>query len=177
MQVSSHCFARAARPWVVVAVALLLCCACPAHALEAGDEAPRFSAPALDGQSSVDLAELRGTVVLLDFWASWCAPCLTSLPKLDELRQEFSDIDFRVVGVNVDQDPGKARHFLAKNPIGYPSATDPRGRIPERYELGTMPTSYLIDRNGVIRYVHEGFQRGDETTLREQIASLLRLQR
>jgi thiol-disulfide isomerase/thioredoxin len=152
---------------------LLLICGPSAHALDAGDTAPRFSAPSLDRASVVDLDDFSGKVVLLDFWASWCAPCLKSLPKLEELRREFSGSDFRVVAVNLDEEPESALRFLSKNPVGYPSATDPAGRIPERFELGTMPTSYLIDREGVIRYVHEGFQRGDERALRDRIRSLL----
>ena len=152
---------------------MLLMCAPPALALSPGDRAPHFMAPGLNGRGAVDLADFRGKVVLLDFWASWCAPCLTSLPKLEELRQEFADRDFRIVAVNLDSEPEKARRFLAKHPIGYASATDPVGHIPERFELGTMPTSYLIDADGVIRYVHEGFQRGDEAELRERIRALL----
>jgi len=177
MRTHSHRFIRASRHAALAGAGLLFFCTSPARALDPGDSAPRFSAPALDGRSTVDLSDLRGKVVLLDFWASWCPPCLTSLPKLEKLRTEISDGDFRVVAVNVDQEPGNALRFLANNPIGYPSATDPEGLIPERFGLDTMPTSYLIDREGVIRYVHKGFQRGDEKTLRDRIESLLRTHR
>lgn len=158
-------------------VVLPVVCAHPAHALGPGDAAPQFAAPALSGGDPIDLADFRGRVVLLDFWASWCAPCLTSLPKLDELRHEFGASDFRVVAVNLDEDLDRARRFLSKSAIGYPSATDPKGAIPERFGLGTMPTSYLIDRKGVIRYVHEGFRSGDEDELRKWILTLLRARR
>jgi peroxiredoxin len=152
-------------------------CARSAHALDPGDDAPTFAAPALQSGAIVDLAEFRGKVVLLDFWASWCAPCLKSLPNLEALRGEFSDTDFRVVAVNVDQEPDKALRFLAKKAIHYPSVSDPKGDITERFDIAAMPTTYLIDRDGVVRYVHEGFERGDEKTLRTQIEWLLRMYR
>ena len=174
MRTPTHSIAGPSSRRVGILVAtLLLLGGTPALALDAGDTAPRFTAPTLDRTSVVDLDDFSGKVVLLDFWASWCAPCLKSLPKLEELRRELSGSDFRVVAVNLDEEPEKALLFLSKNPIGYPSAMDPAGRIPERFELGTMPTSYLIDREGVIRYVHEGFQRGDERELRSRIRSLL----
>ena len=156
-----------------LAGALLLATASVSGALDPGDKAPRFSAPELSGQGSVVLEAYRGKVVFLDFWASWCGPCLTSIPLLDELRAEFGAKGFEVVGVNVDRDPQAARKFLERKPVSYPSASDPEGRIPESFEVGTMPTSFLIDRKGVVHYVHQGFHRNDIAELRERIAALL----
>ena len=79
--------------------------------------------------------------------------------------------------MNLDQKKKKAFRFLSKNPVGYPSASDPKGRLPGQYGVDTMPTSYLIDRDGVIRYVHRGFQRGDSSELRKQIRALLETNR
>ena len=79
-----------------------------------GQKAPEFKAPALDGGKSLSLAAYRGKVVYLDFWASWCPPCLTSLPLLEELRKEFPSDQFQILAVNVDQDPEKARKFLER---------------------------------------------------------------
>lgn len=160
-----------------LASALLLTGALPARALGPGDRVPEFVAPDLTRTRSVDLSAYRGKVVLIDFWASWCAPCLTSLPKLEALRQEFGAADFQIVAVNLDSEPEDALRFLEKHPVGYPSASDPQGALPESFGLSTMPSSYLIDRRGVIRYVHEGFRRGDETTLREHIRGLLAARR
>ncbi|MCG8590226.1 MAG: TlpA family protein disulfide reductase [Proteobacteria bacterium] len=150
--------------------------AAPASALEAGDPAPGFTAPNLKGGPKVSLSKYRGKVVYLDFWASWCAPCLVSLPILDELRKEFPAKDFQVVAVNVDTDPKKALRFLAKSPIGYPSASDTAGKLPERFGIETMPTSFLIDRRGVVRHVHAGFRKGDVEDLRDRIAELVEAQ-
>ena len=144
-----------------------------ASALGAGDPAPSFSAPELNGGSDLSLAAYRGKVVYLDFWASWCPPCLVSLPLIENLRHEFPAADFQVLAINVDRDPEKARKFLLRNPVGYPSATDPDGKIPERFGIETMPSSFVIDRRGVIQHVHNGFRRGDIDPLRKQIAALL----
>jgi thiol-disulfide isomerase/thioredoxin len=138
-----------------------------------GARAPDFSAPLLSGSGNLSLSAHRGKVVYLDFWASWCPPCLVSLPLLEELRQEFPVDEFAVVAVNVDREPKKALAFLNKHPVGYKSASDPDGRIPETFGIETMPTSFLIDRNGVVRHVHRGFRRGDEDLLRERIRALL----
>jgi thiol-disulfide isomerase/thioredoxin len=161
-----------ARGALLVALQLLIL-APGAGALGEGDPAPQFRAPALVGDGAVSLAEQRGKVVYLDFWASWCGPCATSLPLLDALRKEFAPGDFTVVAVNVDRDPDAARRFLERRPVGYPSASDPQGAIPPRFGVETMPTAYLIDRSGVIRHVHRGFRRGDLPALRERIAALV----
>jgi peroxiredoxin len=145
-----------------------------AFSLEVGDRAPAFKAPALRGGGMVELSQYRGKIIYLDFWASWCAPCLTAIPEVEEMRGEFPSEDFQIIAVNLDQKAKKAIRFLSKNPVGYPSASDPDGRLPSKYGVDTMPTSYLIDRDGVIRYVHRGFQRGDGSKLRHEIDALLR---
>ena len=145
----------------------------PALALDPGDRAPDFAAPALTGSGNVELSDYRGKVVYLDFWASWCAPCLKAIPEIEEMRGEFPADSFQIVAVNLDQQKKKALRFLEKNPIGYPSASDPKGRLPSQYGLETMPTSYLIGPDGVIRYVHRGFKRGDGSKLRHEIRALL----
>ncbi len=164
---------RAGRALTATVLLLALAAAAPAGALEEGDSAPEFNAPLLDGEGHLSLGEHRGKVVYLDFWASWCAPCLVSLPMLEELRQEFPADRFQVIAVNLDREPGKARRFLRKRAIGYPNATDPEGHIPDRYGLKTMPTSYLIDAKGIVRHVHTGFRKSDVGDLRERIRALL----
>ena len=161
--------------WRGAALSLLAALAVATQATAVGDgsRAPDFKAPALVGGKSLSLAAYRGKVVYLDFWASWCPPCLTSLPLLEQLRKEFPSDQFQILAVNVDKDVAKARKFLAKTGVGYPSATDPQGRLPEMFGIETMPTSFLIDRNGVIRYVHHGFRKNDVGPLRERIAQLV----
>lgn len=166
--IEAHSLARA----LLVALVLLVQ-AGPAGALDVGDAAPSFTAPALIGDGRVDLAKHRGKVVYLDFWASWCPPCRVSMPLIDGLRKEFSSEDFQVVAINVDRESEKARDLLRREPVGYPSATDPDGLLPKRFEIETMPTSFVIDRQGVVRYVHEGFRRGDMKRLRSEIQAIV----
>lgn len=152
---------------------LLFFVASPAVALEVGDRAPDFAAPSLTGKGVVELSDYRGKVVYLDFWASWCAPCLKAIPEIERIRGELPADSFQVVAINLDQKTKSALRFLEKHPVGYPSASDPKGRLPTQFGLETMPTSYLIDANGVIRYVHPGFKKGDGSKLRREIRALL----
>lgn len=152
----------------------LLAIASAAGALQTGQRAPAVAGARLDGQGQLSLTALRGKVVYLDFWASWCKPCALSLPTLDGFRKEFPSKDFAVFAINVDHDPALARAFLSRRPVGYPSLNDPKGELPVRFGVETMPTSFLIDRDGVIRRVHRGFRKEDVAELRAAIQELIR---
>ena len=158
--------------WMLAAMSSLV--AVPSRAVEIGEHAPQFAIESLTGNGSVSLSALRGKVVYLDFWASWCAPCLVALPTLDKLRHELPKGQFQVIAVNLDRDLEKARKFLLDHKVGYPSGTDPEGQVADTFDLDTMPTSFLIDRNGVVRYVHRGFRKDDVDEIRAQIQKLLR---
>ncbi len=138
-----------------------------------GEVAPDITLPVLSGEETRRLSALRGKVVLVDFWASWCGPCKVSLPVLSELNSEFSDRGFEVMAVNVDKDPAKAIKFLKRTPVTYQSLHDAEGETPKLLNIKAMPTSLLVDREGIIRMVHPGFRPGDETLLREEILKLL----
>jgi peroxiredoxin len=144
-----------------------------AAAVDEGEKAPSFAARSLEGDGNISLAKHRGKVVYLDFWASWCVPCLKAVPAIEELRKELPASAFQVIAVNLDRDLDKARSFLAKHSVGYPSATDPEGRVPEAFGLETMPTSYIIDRDGVVRHIHEGFRPSDIADIRKRIRTLI----
>jgi|TARA_Y100000310_G_C20684235_1_gene817974 thiol-disulfide isomerase/thioredoxin len=162
---SSHA-SRLVLPWLILWASSIL-------ALEKGDSAPQFELPALDSSASISLSDFRGKVVYLDFWASWCGPCRLSLPLLDELRQELGDQGFEVVAVDVDEQPEDGRLFLQKYPVSYPVASDPTGLYAGEYELVGMPSSFLIDRRGVVRAVHQGFKKADMEKIRLQVQLLL----
>lgn len=134
-----------------------------AQALESGAKAPSF--PALESQ--------HGKVVLVDFWASWCGPCLQALPRYEALRQELQAGGFEVIGVDVDQRPQDGEKLLKTLHLSYPQVPDPQGDLAERYDVSGMPSSYLIDRRGVVRQTHMGFEKNDIEPLRKAVAQLL----
>jgi thiol-disulfide isomerase/thioredoxin len=147
-----------------------------AAAVVAGQLAPAIELPLLTVQSqpsSTSLAALRGKVVYLDFWASWCGPCRKSFPLLEQLRQQLGSKGFEVLAVNVDEFEDDALQFLAEIPVSYPVVRDGSGATPKTYGILGMPTAYLIDRDGVVRLVHAGFKASDAEKLRVEIIKLL----
>jgi thiol-disulfide isomerase/thioredoxin len=124
-------------------------------------------------EAPVDLEALRGKVVYLDFWASWCGPCRESFPWMNELEHKIGREDFVVVGVNVDQERADAERFLATTPAAFRIAYDPDGALPERFQVRGMPTSVLIGRDGKVLFTHEGFRLKDRAALEKRIRALL----
>jgi peroxiredoxin len=140
---------------------------------ESGQPAPEFGAVSLQNKSTLELAQYRGKVLLLDFWASWCGPCRQSLPALENMRREFGPAGFEVIAVNLDENPQDGLDFLKKYPVTYPIVQDAQGRIARLYDVQAMPMSYLIDRQGVVRHVHPGFNKKDIPRLRAVVAELM----
>jgi len=140
----------------------------------AGEPAPSFSLPNLVTGKSMGLSHYKGRVVYLDFWASWCGPCRESLPQLNTLRNELKRKGFEVVAVNLDENTEDAKAFLKQFPVDYPILLDPEGRVPGKYELPGMPTSFLIDKRGNIASVHVGFKSEDMPKIRDEVIGLLR---
>ena len=144
-----------------------------ALAASKGQTAPNFKLPGIKSGNLMSLKSLRGKVVYLDFWASWCGPCRQSLPLLNDLRKELKSKGFEVLAVNLDEDKADAKAFLKQFPVSYPVLLDPKGKVPQKYDLPGMPTSYLIDRKGKIRSVHIGFKKQDMQKIRKEVMSLL----
>ena len=115
----------------------------------------------------------KGRVVYLDFWASWCAPCKASFPVLGKWHQQFGPKGFLVLGVSVDESAAEMQAFLKKTPVPFPVVRDAAHKLVAVADVKSMPTSFLIDRKGVIRHVHNGFHAKDETGLAAQITTLL----
>lgn len=144
-----------------------------ACAIEQGQPAPAFEGKPLAGTAPVHLADYKGRVVLLDFWASWCGPCRQSLPLFEKMRGEFGARGFEVVAVNVDEDPQDGLDFLKKYPVTYPTLRDPQGAIALQYDVKAMPSSYLIGRDGRVQVVKLGFYKNDMPKLRDAVTALL----
>lgn len=139
-----------------------------ALALEAGQVAPAFSL-AGGGNGTVSLVGLRGKVVYVDFWASWCVPCKQSFPWLDSLQQRYGRQGLVIVGVNLDQQRSEADRFLARWPVGFTIAFDPAGDTAKSFGVSAMPSSYLVDRQGRVQLVHRGFRDSDKMALESEI--------
>ncbi len=122
-----------------------------------GKPAPTATLKTLEGKD-FNLEDLKGKVVVLSFWASWCRPCRGEMPELDRVYSDFKDKGVVVVGVNVDRESAKAQAFLRAHPVSFPILLDPNALLLGRYDVGSMPTSYVIDRKGVVRKKTVGYR-------------------
>ena len=120
------------------------------------------------------LDTLQGKVVLVDFWASWCAPCLHSFPWMNELQKKHAGDGLVIVAVNLDQDRALADDFLKKVPAQFRVEYDPAGNIARQFDVQAMPTSFLLDRSGKIRIRHAGFREKQREGREQEIAGLLK---
>ncbi|MCP5287291.1 MAG: TlpA family protein disulfide reductase [Burkholderiaceae bacterium] len=149
--------------------AALLASTLAAHATPA----PDFTLKTLDGPA-LRLAEQRGQVVLVNFWASWCAPCKVEMPHLNRLADKYRDIGVVMLAVNVDDDPKKAAAEARKLGINFPVLLDTAKTASKAYQLQAMPTTVLVDRDGKVRHVHQGYRAGYEQTYDEQLRALVK---
>jgi thiol-disulfide isomerase/thioredoxin len=154
-----------------VAIGALSICS-DAAALAPGDVPPPIDMVDQEGRE-VDLGELRGQVVLVDFWASWCGPCKRELPVLEKLHRKLGPQGLVIVGVNIDRTKKKMMGFLKATALSFRIVHDPKLAVASRYEPPAMPSSYLIGRDGRLRYVHEGFREGDAAAIESRIKALL----
>ena len=120
------------------------------------------------------LQQYAGKVVLLDFWASWCSPCLKSFPWMNELQKKHGADGLVVLAVNVDQDRKLADAFLGKTSAQFKIEFDPNGTVARQFDVQAMPTSFLIDRQGKVRVRHAGFKEKNREQREQQIAQLLK---
>ena len=156
----------------LVAFVGLVAVATTAGALNRGSRAPEIGLRDTDGRL-VRMGDLRGKVVVVDFWASWCAPCREELPVLERLYRRYKRHGLVVVGVNIDRDESNMNRFLRRTPLSFPVVHDGAHRVADRYQPPRMPSSYVIDQRGVVRHVHAGFRASDAGRLEREIRELL----
>lgn len=143
-------------------------------AVEEGEVAPDFNLPSIyEGQDNITLESMRGKVVYVDFWASWCAPCLRSMPAYNALYNRYKDQGLAFVAINVDNPIEDGLDFLLDTPLDFLVPSDPDGEMAEAFGVIGMPTSYLIDKAGVVRLVHMGFRDGDMEEIEAAIEAAL----
>ena len=164
-------FDRVARFAAAVVLALGASAAVPAIAPLSA--APDFTLHTMNGPN-LRLQEQRGRVVMVNFWATWCGPCRQEMPQLNRLYEKYHAAGFVLLGVNVDDDTRKAAEVAGKLGVTFPVLLDTDKAVSKLYELSTMPSTVIIDRDGKVRYVHRGYLTGYEDNYEKQIRELLK---
>jgi peroxiredoxin len=181
------CIAPAAIPLGGVA-AMLACIGCGGASADAhvdsasapaglvGKPAPDFAvASAVNGSGQIALSSLRGQVVLIDFWGTFCEPCKKSFPRLQDLNAKYGASGLKIVGISEDEadDKEKIPDFASAYGARFVLGWDQDKAIARSYRPETMPSSFLVDRNGIVRYAHAGYHDGDEVEVEREIKTLL----
>ncbi|MEE9492263.1 MAG: TlpA disulfide reductase family protein [Gammaproteobacteria bacterium] len=156
----------------ILIISLLFACIV-GTAFASNETAPDFTLKSNHGKN-VKLSDLRGDVVMINFWATWCGPCRQEMPALEALYQEYQDLGFTILGVNVEEDSSKATSMIKDFGISFPVLFDTSSKASKLYDVSTMPSTVLVDRDGKIRYLHRGYKSGYEDSYQTQIRELIR---
>ena len=130
--------------------------------------------PLTTNKQSINLKNLKGQVVYVDFWASWCGPCRKSFPWLNKMHRKYSPQGLKIIAINVDEDRSLAEAFLKEYGADFTIGYDARGELATAMKVQGMPSSFLVDRNGVIRHSHVGFREKEIQQMENQIQKLIR---
>jgi thiol-disulfide isomerase/thioredoxin len=160
-------------PRLLTACLISLMCISLAGAATVKGPAPNFTLKSMGG-NNLKLSEMTGNVVLINFWASWCGPCREEMPLLNALHKKYQPLGFTVLGVNVEENVDGARSFLKNVPVDFPILLDNTNEVSKRYKVVAMPTTVVVDRDGNMRFLHEGYKPGDEKKYRQMIKKLIR---
>lgn len=133
--------------------------------------APDFVLKSASGKN-IRLSELKGRVVMLNFWATWCGPCAEEIPHLNKIHESLDELDFELLGINIDEDQSKALHLAKKLNVNFPILFDIEKSVSRSFEIDAMPTTILIDRSGKIRHINRGFKKGHANLYFKQIQNL-----
>lgn len=136
-------------------------------------KAPNFTLKSNSGKN-IKLSELRGQVVLINFWASWCGPCRQEMPELNKLYSKYKKLGFTVLGVNVEEDNTDALTILKDDKINFPILWDSENKVSKLYNVTGMPTTVLVARDGTMRYLHRAYKPGDINQYKKWVKQLIR---
>ena len=154
------------RPFLIAVLTLF---APLAFALDVGQPVPDVDLP--DSAVAQKLSDLKGKIVYVDFWASWCGPCKQSFPWMNEMQRKYGSKGLQIVAINVDAKRTDADKFLAQNSPAFALAFDSKGESPRRFGVKAMPTSALIGADGKVLYVHQGFRLEERAELEARLAA------
>jgi len=138
-----------------------------------GQPAPDFALKSSTGEN-VRLSEFRGDVVMINFWATWCGPCRQEMPLLQELYRRYERVGFSLLGVNIDDDWRKAMTMVTDLGVSFPVLFDSSKEVSKLYQVDAMPVTVIVDRDGIVRHVHQGYKPGYEDKYLDEIRALLR---
>jgi peroxiredoxin len=150
-----------------------LAIAVPAFAVSSSAPAPQFSLGSNVGKA-VNLAQYKGQVVMINFWASWCGPCRQEMPLLESIYKKYNKLGFTMLGVNVEPDSNAANKWLEATPVTFPILYDTDSKVSKLYDVAGMPSTVIVDRQGKVRMTHKGYKSGDENEYIDSIRSLIR---
>jgi thiol-disulfide isomerase/thioredoxin len=147
----------------------------PAFAASSSGPAPGFQLSGRGGKP-IDLSALKGQVVMINFWATWCGPCRQEMPLLEDIYKKYKPMGFTMLAVNVEPDSKAAEAWLGKlaKPVTFPVAFDTDSKVSKMYKVAGMPSTVFVDRQGNIRVMHKGYKPGDENFYLTQIRSMLK---
>lgn len=164
----------ALRLFAVIALAVVLISPAAFAKITKDSKFPEIPLKTLDGKKKFDMKDLRGKVVIVDFWAQWCEPCKISMPFLQEMAKKYKG-KLVVIGINVDEDPKLATSFLKEHPApNIKMLADSDNTFVKQAGVSTMPSSFILDKKGVVRVAHEGFREDDKALVENEIKKLLK---
>ena len=152
---------------------ILLSSTLKVSALDIGQSAPDFTLKSTQGKN-LNLAEQRGQIIVINFWASWCGPCRKEMPVLQTFHNKYQNLGVSVWGVNVEQENQAGQDFLADLNLNFPIFFDSSNKISANYQVEAMPTTVIVDRDGNQRLLHKGYKSGDERKYKQAVKALLR---
>lgn len=159
--------------FLILSICLLPGFGTQAAASQLSGKAPNFTLKSSTGKN-LKLSEFRGQVVMINFWASWCAPCRQEMPLLEAMYRKYKSLGFVLLGVNVEQDSSKAATLLKSIKVSFPILYDNKNKVSKQYKVAAMPTTVIIDRDGNMRYLHKGYKPGYEKDYQKQVRALIR---